>query len=108
VIVDDHQQRRLFAALPHPAHLGAPIEQHAKTAHPSVAPVVVFHLAAVRVDPGHVLHTQLFAVAAIQKEIAPQDRVLVPEAGQLPGVFDQVLPFSFSSQFSQLISLSWQ
>ena len=48
-----------------------------------VTPVGLFHLSAIGVDPGHILHLELLVVLPGQEKIAPQNRIFVTKAGQL-------------------------
>ena len=83
VRIHDQQQRRVLAALLDARRLRAPVEQHAEAAR-AVAPVLVAHLGAGRVDPRDFLDADRLVDDRRQESIAPQDRILPPQRRQAP------------------------
>src|ERR1700758_1329192 len=91
MVVDYDQDRRFPSSLLYSANLRPPIQQHAKAAHARIAPVLLLHLRSVGIDPGQILHTQLFVVLAVEKKVATQDGIAVTEIRESTGKRNQRL-----------------
>src|SRR5687767_1573624 len=89
--VEDDEERRFLAALADAGALRAPVEQHAEAAHVRVLPVLLAHLVAGGVDPGHVLDAELLIVVPGHKARTPEDRVALAKPDQLLDEADQAL-----------------
>src|SRR5687767_12290110 len=72
--IEDDEQRRELAAAPDAGFLGAAVEQHAEAAVVGVIPVLLAHLLAAGIHPGHVLDLEFFVVLAGEPAQAAQDR----------------------------------
>ena len=77
------QQRRVDTASHDTGLLRATVHQHAETAHVRIVPRLLRHLAAVRIDPGHVLDVDGFVDSAGEEAGSPQDRVAPAQPHQL-------------------------
>src|SRR5512134_948006 len=73
--IENDEERRLLAALVNAGGLRTAVEQHAEAAHVGILPVLLAHLLAGGIDPGHVLHAEFRVERARGKARAPQDRV---------------------------------
>ena len=108
VAINDQQQRRVASPLLNARRLGPAIHQHAKALHVRIAPMLVLHFMTIGVDPGQILHAQLFIVFAGIEAITPQDGKIVAQCCQRFTKAMRSLPFSLISQFNHEISESWQ
>src|ERR1700744_3202084 len=66
-----------------PESWGPPVHPHPETLHHRIAPMPVFHLAAVRVNPGEVFNANFFVVFARVKPVITKQRILLAKRRKL-------------------------
>src|SRR5436190_7387683 len=89
--VEDDEQRRLLGALADAALLRAAVEQHGEAARVRIVPFLRAHLVCRLLLEKKNLDAELLVVDAGEEALLPQDRILLPQAGELLDEADQPL-----------------